>query len=84
MNIEARVHKALAEGMGIDADQIANDQHLIDDLGMDSIDAIDICMAVEDEFDLEIPDDDTEKINTVQDIVNYVTARMNVGVSRHD
>ena len=62
----------LSERFGIDADSITKDSLLIEDLGADSLDAIDIVMSVEDEFKLEVPDEIIEKIETVGDMLNFI------------
>ncbi|MDC9728147.1 MAG: acyl carrier protein [Methyloprofundus sp.] len=72
-NIEERVKKIVAEQLGVKED-IANDASFIDDLGADSLDTVELVMALEEEFECEIPDDDAEKITTVQQAVDYVNA----------
>lgn len=67
-----KVKEILAEQLDTEAESISLDDRLIDDLGADSLDAIDIVMSVEDEFKLEVPDEIIEKIDTVEDIVNFV------------
>ncbi|MBE9532694.1 MAG: acyl carrier protein [Methyloprofundus sp.] len=72
-NIEERVKKIVAEQLGV-KDDIANDSSFVDDLGADSLDTVELVMALEEEFECEIPDDDAEKITTVQQAVDYVNA----------
>jgi len=72
-NIEERVKKIVAEQLGVN-DEIANDASFVDDLGADSLDTVELVMALEEEFECEIPDDDAEKITTVQQAVDYVNA----------
>jgi acyl carrier protein len=72
-NIEERVKKIVAEQLGVKED-IANDASFIDDLGADSLDTVELVMALEEEFECEIPDDEAEKITTVQQAVNYVNS----------
>ena len=72
-NIEERVKKIVAEQLGV-KDDIANDASFVDDLGADSLDTVELVMALEEEFECEIPDDDAEKITTVQQAVDYVNA----------
>jgi len=72
-NIEERVKKIVAEQLGVKED-IANDASFIDDLGADSLDTVELVMALEEEFECEIPDDDAEKITTVQQAVDYVNS----------
>jgi len=70
-NIEERVKKIVAEQLGV-KEQIANDASFVDDLGADSLDTVELVMALEEEFECEIPDDEAEKITTVQEAINYV------------
>ena len=74
MSIEERVIKIVAEQLGSGEDEITNESSFIDDLGADSLDTVELVMALEEEFDIEIPDDDAEKIATVQAAIDYVTA----------
>ena len=74
MSIEERVKKIVAEQLGSGEDEITNESSFIDDLGADSLDTVELVMALEEEFDIEIPDDDAEKISTVQAAIDYVSA----------
>ncbi len=74
MSIEERVKKIVAEQLGSGEDEISNESSFIDDLGADSLDTVELVMALEEEFDLEIPDDDAEKIATVQAAIDFVSA----------
>ena len=74
MSIEERVKNIVAEQLGSGEDEISNESSFIDDLGADSLDPVELVMALEEEFDIEIPDDDAEKIATVQAAIDYVTA----------
>ena len=74
MSIEERVKKIVAEQLGSGDDEITNESSFIDDLGADSLDTVELVMALEEEFDIEIPDDDAEKIATVQAAIDYVSA----------
>ena len=68
--------KALvAESLGISAEEIAPSASFIDDLGADSLDIVELVMAIEKSFDIEIPDEDAEKIATVQDAIDYVSSQ---------
>jgi len=67
-----KIKELLAEQLDIDENNITNESLLVEDLGADSLDAIDIVMSVEDEFKVEVPDEIIEKIETVGDIVTYV------------
>jgi len=74
MSIEERVKKIVSEQLGSGEDEITNESSFIDDLGADSLDTVELVMALEEEFDIEIPDDDAEKIATVQAAIDYVSA----------
>ncbi|GAB6140219.1 acyl carrier protein [Methylosoma difficile] len=70
-NIEERVKKIVAEQLGV-KEEIANDASFVDDLGADSLDTVELVMALEEEFECEIPDEAAEKITTVQQAIDYV------------
>ncbi len=70
--IKSKIVDIIAEKLGIEKDIIVPEAHVIDDLGADSLDVVELIMALEETFDIEIPDEDAEKIRTVQDIFNYV------------
>ena len=72
-NIEERVKKIVAEQLGV-KEAIVNDASFVDDLGADSLDTVELVMALEEEFEGEIPDEDAEKITTVQQAIDYVTS----------
>lgn len=74
-NIEERVMGIVAEQLNVKKEDIKLDSSFVDDLGADSLDTVELVMALEEEFEAEIPDEDAEKIVTVQDAVNYVQAR---------
>ena len=74
MSIEERVIKIVAEQLGSGEDEITNESSFIDDLGADSLDTVELVMTLEEEFDIEIPDDDAENIATVQAAIDYVSA----------
>ena len=74
MSIEEKVKKIVAEQLGSGEDEISNESSFIDDLGADSLDTVELVMALEEEFDIEIPDDDAENIATVQAAIDYVSA----------
>ena len=73
-NIEQRVKKIVAEQLGVNEADIKNESSFVDDLGADSLDTVELAMALEEEFECEIPDDEAEKITTVQQAIDYVTA----------
>lgn len=67
-----KIKTIIAEQLQIDEDQVTPDASFMDDLGADSLDTVELIMALEEEFDMEIPDSDAEKIRTVQDALNYM------------
>ena len=69
---EERIKEIIVEQLGVDEEQITPDASFIDDLGADSLDTVELVMAFEEEFDVEIPDEDAEKIRTVQDVIDYL------------
>jgi acyl carrier protein len=72
-SIEKRVKEIVAEQLGVDESQVTNEASFMDDLGADSLDTVELVMALEEEFDIEISDENAEKIQTVQDAVDYLT-----------
>ena len=74
MSIEDRVKKIVSDQLGASIDTIENDSSFVDDLGADSLDTVELVMALEEEFDLEIADEDAEKISTVDEAVAYINA----------
>ena len=74
--IEARVKKIVVEQLGVKEEEVTNDASFVDDLGADSLDTVELVMALEEEFETEIPDEDAEKIVTIKDAVKYVLERM--------
>ena len=72
MSVEERVIGIVAEQLSIDADEIKNESSFIDDLGADSLDTVELVMALEEEFDIEISDDEAENISTVQSAIDYI------------
>ncbi|MBK7415557.1 MAG: acyl carrier protein [Dechloromonas sp.] len=73
-NIVERVKKIVAEQLGVNEADIKNESSFVDDLGADSLDTVELVMALEEEFECEIPDDQAEKITTVQQAVDFVLA----------
>ena len=73
-SVEERVKKIVAEQLSTSEDQITNESSFVDDLGADSLDTVELVMALEEEFDLEIPDDEAEKITTVQQAIDHINA----------
>ena len=72
--IEARVKKIIAEQLGVPEADVTNEKAFVADLGADSLDTVELVMALEDEFETEIPDEEAEKITTVQQAIDYVKA----------
>ncbi|WP_448213007.1 acyl carrier protein [Colwellia sp. MEBiC06753] len=72
--IEERVKKITVEQLGVSEEEVTNEASFVDDLGADSLDTVELVMALEEEFDTEIPDEEAEKITTVQAAIDYVTA----------
>jgi len=75
-NIEQRVKKIVAEQLGVNESEIKNESAFVDDLGADSLDTVELVMALEEEFECEIPDEDAEKITNVQQAIDYVNAHL--------
>src|SRR5690606_20791653 len=73
-SIEQRVKKIVAEQLGVNEAEIKNESSFLDDLGADSLDMVELVMALEDEFETEIPDEEAEKITTVQQAVDYINS----------
>ncbi len=71
-SIEERVKQIVAEQLGVDEDQVTSEAAFMDDLGADSLDTVELVMALEEEFDIEISDEDAEKIQKVKDAVDYI------------
>ena len=75
-SIEDRVQKIVVEQLGVKEDEVTPNASFVDDLGADSLDTVELVMAFEEEFDIEIPDEDAEKIRTVQDVITYLNAHL--------
>ena len=73
-NIEERVKKIVAEQLGVKEEEVTIEKSFVDDLGADSLDTVELVMALEEEFETEIPDEEAEKITTVQAAIDYVKA----------
>ena len=71
-SIEERVKNIIVTQLGVNADEVKNESKFIDDLGADSLDTVELVMALEEEFETEIPDEDAEKITSVQEAIDYV------------
>src|SRR5689334_14410012 len=77
IEIEKRVKKIVVEQLGVKEEVVKGDASFVDDLGADSLDTVELVMALEEEFETEIPDEDAEKIITINNAVEYVLERMN-------
>ena len=75
-NIEERVHNIVCEQLGTTRDKSSAETSFINDLGADSLDTVELVMALEEEFETEIPDEEAEKITTVKDAVDYIDAHL--------
>ena len=71
-SIEERVKQIIAEQLGVDEEQVVENAAFMDDLGADSLDTVELVMALEEEFDVEISDEDAEKIQTVKNAIDYI------------
>lgn len=74
--IEERVKKIVAEQLGVKEEEVKNEASFVEDLGADSLDTVELVMALEEEFETEIPDEEAEKITTVQLAINYITSHL--------
>ena len=70
-----KIKTIVAEQLGVDESQVTEDASFIDDLGADSLDTVGLIMAFEEEFDVEIPDEDAQKIKTVKDVIDYIESK---------
>lgn len=75
MSLSPKVKDIIVEQLGVDPEKVKMEASFIDDLGADSLDIVELVMAMEEEFDIEIPDEDAEKLKTVADVANYITAK---------
>ncbi|PIT98606.1 MAG: acyl carrier protein [Bdellovibrionales bacterium CG10_big_fil_rev_8_21_14_0_10_45_34] len=75
MAINPKIKDIIVEQLGVDAERVKSESSFIDDLGADSLDIVELVMAMEEEFDLEIPDEDAEKLKTVQDVQSYLESK---------
>lgn len=76
MAVEDRIKDIIVEQLGVSAEEVVPEASFIDDLGADSLDIVELVMQLEEEWDIEIPDDDAEKIQTIQDAINYIEERV--------
>lgn len=75
-SVQERVKQIIVEQLAVKEEQVNNEASFVDDLGADSLDTVELVMALEEEFDIEIPDEDAEKIATVQNVINYIEAQL--------
>ncbi len=75
-SIEERVKKIVVEQLGVNESEVTSEASFVDDLGADSLDTVELVMALEEEFDCEIPDDEAEKITTVKQAIDYINANL--------
>lgn len=75
-NVEERVMKIIVEQLGVKEEEVASEASFVDDLGADSLDTVELVMALEEEFKIEIPDEDAEKITTVHQAIHYIDAHL--------
>jgi len=73
---EAKIKQIIAEKLGVSEDKVTPQASFVDDLGADSLDQVELIMAFEDAFDIEIPDEDAEKMKTVKDAVDYLNSKL--------
>ncbi len=71
-DLETRVAEIIADQLGVNIDEVTSEASFVDDLGADSLDTVELVMALEEEFEIEIPDEDAEKITTVKDALTYI------------
>ncbi|ABB74378.1 MULTISPECIES: acyl carrier protein [Nitrosospira] len=76
-NVEQRIKKIVAEQLGVNEADVKSESSFVDDLGADSLDTVELVMALEEEFECEIPDEQAEKINTVQQAIDYINSHSN-------
>ncbi|MES2995823.1 MAG: acyl carrier protein [Verrucomicrobiota bacterium] len=74
-SIEERVKEIIVDQLGVNADQVNPEAKFVEDLGADSLDTVELVMAFEEEFDVEVPDEEAEKLQSVGDVINFITAQ---------
>ena len=75
MSVDKKIKHIIAEQLGLSEEELTDESSLIDDLGADSLDIVELVMAMEEEYEMEIPDEDAEKIVTIKDVIDYVKRR---------
>ncbi len=76
MDVQAKVKDIIVQQLGVDLDKVTTEASFVDDLGADSLDVVELVMAFEEEFGVEIPDEDAEKIATVKDAVDFLSQKL--------
>jgi acyl carrier protein len=76
MSVDAKVKKIISEQLGVEEEEVTSEASFIDDLGADSLDTVELIMAFEEEFGIEIPEEDAEKIATVQNAIDYIAGQV--------
>lgn len=76
MSVEDKVKKIIAEKLSVDVEEVVPTASFVDDLGADSLDLVELIMSMEEEFDIEISDEDAEKLATFQDVIDYIKAHL--------
>ena len=74
-SIEERVKEIIVDQLGVSADQVTPEAKFVEDLGADSLDTVELVMALEEEFDVEVPDDEAEKLQAVKDVVSFISSK---------
>ena len=77
--VDEKVKQIIVEQLGVDEGEVTNNASFVDDLGADSLDTVELVMAFEEAFDIEIPDEDAEKIKTVKDAIDYIEKNAKAG-----
>ena len=77
MAVEERIREIIVEQLGVSADEAVNEASFIDDLGADSLDIVELVMAIEEEFGIEVPDEDAERMQSIGDVISYVQEKTN-------
>ena len=77
MAVESKIKAIIAEQLGVKPEEVTPNASFVDDLGADSLDTVELIMALEEEFSIEIPDEDAEKMKTVGDVVKYIEEKSN-------
>jgi acyl carrier protein len=75
MSVESQVKEIIVENLGVDTEKVTDDASFVEDLGADSLDTVELVMAFEEEFDIEIPDEDAEKLTTVGEAIAYLKSK---------